>query len=97
MPIGSARAFGERCAKAGSRVDDMRDLQVGDYVIFWRGSRGGDYGHIGIVESVEVDGVIMIEGNAGGNWKASPPRPSVVRRRLVRWGNPKFLHGARLP
>jgi hypothetical protein len=62
--------------------------EPGDILVFWRGSKTGWMGHIGIVESYDNGIVTTIEGNKG-------PFPSKVRRfkytlgqidKLLGWG-----------
>lgn len=62
--------------------------EPGDILVFWRGSKTGWMGHIGIVESYDNGVVTTIEGNKG-------PFPSKVRRfqytlgkidKLLGWG-----------
>jgi hypothetical protein len=39
--------------------------QAGDLIVFWRGSRNGNLGHVGIVEYVDAQYIYTIEGNTG--------------------------------
>lgn len=67
----------------GKRVNNPR---AGDVICFWRGSRNGWMGHVGIVESVNGDVITTIEGNTG-------EYPSVVKRVKYVKGNIKNLLG----
>jgi hypothetical protein len=65
--------------------------QPGDILVFWRGSKTGWMGHIGIVEAYENGIVTTIEGNKG-------PFKSVVRRYTYTLGQiDKLLGWGRVP
>jgi peptidoglycan hydrolase-like protein with peptidoglycan-binding domain len=49
----------------GRCFTDARHAQPGDLVAFEWGSTAGGYDHIGMVESVRLDGLVTIEGNVG--------------------------------
>lgn len=43
----------------------LEDAQVGDIVIFWRGSLEAATGHVGIYGGVEGDQILVLGGNQG--------------------------------
>jgi hypothetical protein len=51
----------------GRTFTDAHQAEPGDLVAFEWGSTGGpkDYDHIGLVESIRLDGLVTIEGNVG--------------------------------
>ncbi len=67
----------------GSRTQKPRP---GDVVVFYRGGRGNQSGHVGIVEKVEGKKVTTIEGNVG-------KFPAVVKRMHYTLGHIKNLIG----
>jgi hypothetical protein len=65
--------------------------EPGDIIVFWRGTKTGWMGHIGIVEAYEDGLVKTIEGNRG-------PFPSLVRRYTYTLGQiDKILGWGRVP
>lgn len=48
-----------------STFKSVRTPRSGDIICFYRGSRNGPYGHVGIVEKVEGNRIITIQGNVG--------------------------------
>lgn len=63
----------EYWAKARSAGRTVKSPQPGDLIVFWRGSRSGHLGHVGIVESVKGGRITTIQGNVG-------KYPSLVKR-----------------
>lgn len=76
----SARSYWK--AYSGRRV---KDPKPGDIICFYRGSRGGPFGHVGIVEKVSEKTITTIEGNKGAY-------PAKVKRFKYQLGKiPKLL------
>lgn len=77
----SARAFWTKYK--AHRVTNPRP---GDIICFYRGSRGGTLGHVGIVEKVDAGYITTIEGNKGAF-------PAKVKRCRYKIGEIKKLLG----
>ncbi len=72
----------------GKRVGEPRP---GDVIVFWRGSRSGGQGHVGIVERVTATQVVTIQGNVG-------EYPAKVKRIVYARGEiPRLLGFVRVP
>lgn len=69
---GARRLFKGACAY-GRKIAEEEEPVPGDLICWWRGSRDGWMGHIGIVERFEGGIIHTIEGNVGAF-------PSKVRR-----------------
>lgn len=80
MPIGSAKALGRRIGEAGQFVK-LQDIRPGDIIVWDRGIRGSEAGHIAIVVSVNGSTFTVIEGNFGRF-------PAVVQYRTVSFALP---------
>lgn len=63
-----------------------RKPRPGDVIVFYRGSRSGHSGHVGIVEEVRGNRLVSIEGNVG-------PYPARVKRIQYRLNNMPNLLG----
>lgn len=76
--VASSRTMFAEAKKRGLDVP-MTSIRAGDVVHMTRGSLSAWLGHVGIVESVEGDTVVTIEGNT--NSKGSATGGSVLRHR----------------
>jgi len=43
----------------------IENPEAGDLIVFWRKNKDGNLGHIGIIEKIENNKIISIEGNVG--------------------------------
>lgn len=78
----SAREIFNRANNSG---DVVKDPRPGDIIVFWRGKPNGWQGHAGIVEKVDGEKIVTIEGNVGDY-------PAKVRRFEYQKNNiPKLL------
>jgi uncharacterized protein (TIGR02594 family) len=66
--------------KYGKRIETPKP---GDLVVFWRGTPGAATGHVGIVEAVTDEEIIVIEGNRG-DFPAKVERVVYNRRNIPR-------------
>ncbi|CAN7553382.1 CHAP domain-containing protein [Rhizobium sp. LjRoot254] len=96
MPYAATAGARDTLAKFKARgwtytADVNNPPEPGDILVFWRGSKTGWMGHIGIVESYDNGIVTTIEGNKG-------PFKSVVRRYTYTLGQiDKMLGWGRVP
>lgn len=76
MPVGGAKALGQRMLMSEGREVPVDSVRRGDVLVWDRGRAGSRAGHIGIVEKVdrETRTIHTIEGNVGRF-------PAKVRRR----------------
>lgn len=81
-----AKRFFKNVAKAGARVESP---SRGDLVLWDRGRNGDWRGHVGIVDVVDRDTFLSIEGNVG-------LYPAVVRRRMHHIKEPRLIGFARI-
>lgn len=82
----SARSFWK-----SSSFKRVSKPQAGDLIIFWRESKIGKKGHIGIIESIQDNTITTIEGNVGNF-------PAKVKRYHYTLGKiPRLLGFVRLP